>query len=801
MQRASNYAELIKGYYGGRRHRHRHRHATGYGSYRGHGLDKSAERLLARYGYEGHVHASGKPRLGLSFSADDGAMLEPAGPARFEEYVVAASLGEGGFDEYVVDPAALAGQASLSGPASDPATDPQAEYLVDVADPLAEPRVANRFGPPETRGAAATPTTAARGAPGGVAPKPPELAGSAQPSQPVAPAGTPAAGGAEQAQEPGHRAASHDDFISDMKSILSRQKVYDPVSKRTIDADQLGQRANAADARHDQGAAGAPPNNSQAIFDKIAQSMQYANKYDLGTVEMENRFADFDRMSDLQQKTEADQRAKRAQARQAQTVLASASDVDSQDFIQDLDAIHNQRGRGSPRPTGSDDPFAFVPPPSLQDSPGGGWTDTRSTGADWSGGASPGSSSAGAGGGAPSISIPGIQIPAIRTPDIQIPGLPMPGSAAAGPAAMPSGDAAGGGSYARDFEVIEPFAEQAYGPQMVFDRDRSKDLTDAIAAVKAGLSAADQRRLDRVAFCIAKLGTDHNPVEYAGLRENQMLFSASLAKVSLLYASFELRARLNKLGPTVAWDWNPFYAEVRSAIPWIPEHEADGRTPSKEREMKINEVLAITHTSDAGVLTFDLRPEHRADLQSIFADQLQNRAPQNVMHRLGYSWVNGALAHAGFLDLKSRKGIWLGNDIGAGWRQVHVPVGTGGKSSEAVTAVDLANLLTCMHRGTLIDAPSSRDMINIMAQGGSWISTLSQAAQDSLSFVSTGAKVGHDASDDAKVPSVKSEALFIDHHGTPFVAVWQNYPDANPNTNEDIVNVYRLIDEVVKKWP
>ena len=129
MQPASTYDELIKGYYGGRRHRHRHRHhgATAMAAIADTG-SKSAERLLARYGYEGHVHASGKPRLGLSFSVDDGGMvIEPAGPARFEEYVVAASLGEGRFDEYVVDPAALAGQASLSGPASDPATDPQAD--------------------------------------------------------------------------------------------------------------------------------------------------------------------------------------------------------------------------------------------------------------------------------------------------------------------------------------------------------------------------------------------------------------------------------------------------------------------------------------------------------------------------------------------------------------------------------------------------------------------------------------------------------------------------------------------------
>jgi hypothetical protein len=807
MRRPTNSDELIKTYYGGRgRHgQHRHRQASEYGRYRGHDLDNSAERLLTRYGRDGHAHAHRKPRVDLSFSVDDGAMLQPAaGSAQFEEYVVAASQGEDAFDEYVVGQAALSGQASLDSPALNAATDPQAEYLVDVADPFGGPG-ANRFDPPQRRDAALTSKPAVQGAPLAPAPTAQGETAATKPAEreertQLRPAPAVSARGpapAELAQEASRRTASDDDFISDMKAILSRQKIYDPVTKQAVDVDRLRQRAS-GEPRQGEGSPGAQSHNSQAIFDKIAQSMQYANKYDLGTVEMENRFADFDRMLDLQQKAEADQRAKRAQANQ----VAAATDVDSQDFIQDLDAIHHRRGQGSALPSSpSDDPFAFVPPPSLDESPGAPWPDGHSPGVSWSGGTSPGYSPAGASDGGPAlISIPGIQIPEIRTPSIQISGLPVPGYSAASPIAASSRLTPAVETYARDFDAIEPFAEQPYGPQMIIDAARSKDLSDAIAAVKGGLSRSNQQRLDKVAFCIAKLGTGHNPVEYAGVKEMDMLFSGSLVKVALLYASFELRARLNKLAPSVAWDWKPFFAAVKSAIPWIPDHEADGK-PSREMEMKIDDVVRIINTTDAGVLSYDLRPEHRADLEAIFADQLHNRSPQNVVHRLGYSWINGALAKAGFLDVKTKKGTWLGNDIGAGWRQVHVPVATGGKSSEATTAVDLVNLLTCMHRGTLIDAASSQEMMNIMARGGSWISTLSQAAQNSLSFVSTGAKVGHDGSDDAKVPSVKSEALFIDHRGTPFVAVWQNYPDASPNTNEDIVNVYRAIDETLKKWP
>jgi hypothetical protein len=51
------------------------------------------------------------------------------------------------------------------------------------------------------------------------------------------------------------------------------------------------------------------------------------------------------------------------------------------------------------------------------------------------------------------------------------------------------------------------------------------------------------------------------------------------------------------------------------------------------------------------------------------------------------------------------------------------------------------------------------------------------------------------------VSSVKSEGAFLDRRGVPFVAVWQNYPDARPDVVSDVINVYRVINEVVKKWP
>ena len=122
--------------------------------------------------------------------------------------------------------------------------------------------------------------------------------------------------------------ATEHDFLADMQSILMGQKVFDPSTKKTVDKGPS-----------------APPDrplpdakNEQAIFDRIAQSMQYANAYDLGSIDLENRFADFDATSDRQERVAAARKAGNAKAGQTPAAKASA-EVGNEEFLRDLDEI------------------------------------------------------------------------------------------------------------------------------------------------------------------------------------------------------------------------------------------------------------------------------------------------------------------------------------------------------------------------------------------------------------------------------------------------------------------------------
>ncbi len=135
---------------------------------------------------------------------------------------------------------------------------------------------------------------------------------------------------------------SEDELLADMKSILNGEKLYDPVTKQTVSRDQLGKQNPRPQPAASKMQSDEPPppefKNEHAIFDRIAQSMQYANAYDMGTMELDNRFSDFDRLFDYEE--ESKNKKKNVQEKKNDPDLK----VGNEEFIQDLDAIRQKAG-------------------------------------------------------------------------------------------------------------------------------------------------------------------------------------------------------------------------------------------------------------------------------------------------------------------------------------------------------------------------------------------------------------------------------------------------------------------------
>ena len=308
-------------------------------------VDASMDTLLDTYYGQMPESVKRRPRavsLHLSLDCDDGRTVL-AQRNRFVGPMVAAP------DD--VTPSESA-QAAPPAPVSAAAPAPSAAGAAPGA-PAPDAAAAMPPAAPTAATAPATPAPApaapAATAPAGTTPA------ATPPGAPAPPAVATQADAAAPAQA---RAASvarpesaEDDFLADIKSIVSGEGVYDPVQKKTVPRESLKEYPREAEpAAADNGARGAAGdggNDNQAIFDRLTRSMQYAGAYDLGDVELENRFADFDRLEELRQKA--------ADAKAAVPAPPQIPKVDNADFLADLDTIRKdaieRAGVAAPSPS------------------------------------------------------------------------------------------------------------------------------------------------------------------------------------------------------------------------------------------------------------------------------------------------------------------------------------------------------------------------------------------------------------------------------------------------------------------
>jgi hypothetical protein len=316
-------------------------------------LRQWTEELFANY-YGKPLLPKGKkatPATVMSLQCDHGEILpQRIKRKRHQEYVVAHSTDSAAVEEYVVAKASVREQGTGDRGQGNPSAMPTAPAPITPPSPPSAPS------PPPAPMPPSSPSAPAHNQQGAGKEKQDNAGdrrqgtgnGTPNDSMPQRP-NDPTPNAQRQTpndlfgKEISEAKTTDDDFFADMEAILTGKKVFDSKSKKMMDRDLLGQ-AQSADYRQEEEqppaglSASSPTDNSQAIFDRIAQSMQYANAYDLGTVELENRFADFDK--NLEKQAEAKKKPKPVPP----TAAPSASDgkVGTGDFLQDLDAIKVQ---------------------------------------------------------------------------------------------------------------------------------------------------------------------------------------------------------------------------------------------------------------------------------------------------------------------------------------------------------------------------------------------------------------------------------------------------------------------------
>jgi hypothetical protein len=258
-----------------------------------------------------------------------------------------------------------------------------------------------------------------------------------------------------------------------------------------------------------------------------------------------------------------------------------------------------------------------------------------------------------------------------------------------------------------------------------------------------------------VAFSVLCLGVSGGQHLYAGINDTDLDYSASMLKVAAMYAAHELLAAAKRLAGApaaakVSVDGfflalaSVFDAQILAAAP------ADALTAAKQLADKTTgyrttpsyrKIFTVSGAGSAAGLTV----EFVKDFAERMLDMIQNSDDGNAgecIRRLSYTYINAALAKAGFGAAPNF--IWLAGDYSKG-KNPHAVVTSVNDAdvAQATTAVAMMRLFSLVESGTLVAqdkdklAGKMRDLLT-KAAGQSWL-----AENPPKSFGVDFAKIGY----------------------------------------------------------
>ena len=234
---------------------------------------------------------------------------------------------------------------------------------------------------------------------------------------------------------------------------------------------------------------------------------------------------------------------------------------------------------------------------------------------------------------------------------------------------------------------MSPFPENPFPP---LSRATSSRLDTINAAVDTALSLSDDdptspniQDLHNLPFAIVALDDDGSR-PLTGQHHMEMFYCGSMLKLAALYAAYQLRVAVNDLAATLdvgrvttpaqvfAELRSAFNNEILGAVPLI-----SSKKPAIPDALKLptyDTVFQATQEDGRWVLDFHQLNDVKTasgKFSASFTTHLNrmivgshNDSAGVCVRSLGYSWINGVLQAAGFLDLSQtgQEGIWLAGD-------------------------------------------------------------------------------------------------------------------------------------------
>ncbi|WP_045520505.1 hypothetical protein [Neobacillus niacini] len=230
--------------------------------------------------------------------------------------------------------------------------------------------------------------------------------------------------------------------------------------------------------------------------------------------------------------------------------------------------------------------------------------------------------------------------------------------------------------------------------------------------------------------------------KHAGIEYGKSFYTASLVKMGVLYAAYELRKSANQVvtdsGITTP---NDLYARLKSNFDEIIKNkflsilrEAQiALTPVNERDAKKTPIYEqiFTMTPSHEVI---FRPQFQKHLQDMIIKG-RNEAAAACIQALSYSWINGTLTAGGFFFPEGRTGIWVGGTFTGSMTPIRIPSVNDVDAAQASTCFDMANLYAHIFQHTLVDYKSISENNNTYSRLMEMLLMVSAAEGDNGSWL------------------------------------------------------------------
>lgn len=236
---------------------------------------------------------------------------------------------------------------------------------------------------------------------------------------------------------------------------------------------------------------------------------------------------------------------------------------------------------------------------------------------------------------------------------------------------------------------VPPFPATVYPPVSDTSNDLKTNLSRTMNSVilqAARLGAHDADTLTAAVVNLAGAAP-----AYAGFRDDDTFYAASLAKIMPMYAAYELKSRIQQVmgkvraagltpDPLTVFQvirdvWGPLVCRVFPDFPKL-----DVRNPGRFPALK--DMFTIGADGTVSFIKGPVTPEAFAAARgapvagTLFLDWMRgmilwsdDAAAGRTISKIQYPYINGLLRAGGFYDQKTQRGLWIsGNYASADWQ-------------------------------------------------------------------------------------------------------------------------------------